>query len=176
MTADRPEPTAAPAGDSRPAEPFPDEVDLWWGSFSPWTMLPSFLVCLLLTGLIVWAAWYFVPRGWVQVTALAGASVVWVVQFFRWAGRVFGETYRLTTRRLLWARGLRNTRLRAVELVKVTRIAVWRGWWETRAGVGRIVVEEEPGQEPVVLEGVRMPAQAAERIRDAVKSARGEKE
>src|SRR5947209_7299648 len=69
-------PTPGSGASAQPGE----EVELWWGSYSGWTMMPSFVVCLLLTGLIGWAAWYFVPEGWAQLSALVAASVVWLVQ------------------------------------------------------------------------------------------------
>ena len=39
-----------------------DGALLWWGSYSGWTMWPSFLGCLLVTALIGWLAWNFVEK------------------------------------------------------------------------------------------------------------------
>src|SRR5437016_3446490 len=71
-----PEPTTKEEAPSDQVE----EIDVWWGSYSMATMVPSLLVCLLLTGLIAWAAWTFVPRRFVQGTVLGLAGAVWLVQ------------------------------------------------------------------------------------------------
>ena len=57
---------------------------MWWGSYSMATMVPSLLVCLLLTGLIACAAWKFVPRGYVQGT-------VWGINSFDQWGVELGK-------------------------------------------------------------------------------------
>jgi hypothetical protein len=143
-----------------------EEVELWWGSYSGWTMTPSFVVCLLLTGLIAWAAWYFVPQGWVQLSALGAASVVWLVQFARWGSRFFGRNYRLTTRRLFVIRGVRRLTITELDLRHLGPVTVNRSWLERQVHVGRVVVEREGGP-PLVLEGVHHPQRCADLIREA---------
>jgi hypothetical protein len=162
-----------PAADGGAAARPPEEVELWWGSFSGWTLTPSFAVCLFLTGLIGWAAWYWVPRDWVKVTFLCGSSVVWLVQLWRWAAYALGRNYRLTTRRLWVTRGFWQTAASALELSSVASVRVERTWLERRLEVGRICVTPEGGGWPLVLEGVRRPREAAEVIRAAVQAARG---
>src|SRR5438477_9300191 len=88
---------ASPAADGEAVARQPEDVELWWGAFSGWTLTPSFVVCLFLTGLLGWAAWYWMPRDWVKVTVLGGGSVIWLVQLGRWAARALGCNYRLTT-------------------------------------------------------------------------------
>jgi hypothetical protein len=178
MSADPGELTAAGAVTSsdsgRPADArraAADEVELWWGSYSGWTMAPSFAVCILLTGVIVWAAWYFVGHGWEQLTALSAASVVWVVQLVRWGARFFGWNYRLTTRHLFALRGLRRPTIARLELARVARVHVHRNWVERQVHVGRVIVEGD-GVMPLVLEGVYQPQRHADLIWDAVKRAR----
>jgi hypothetical protein len=189
MSADPPQPPAAPpAGDGRtavtaappaadgeaPARP-PDEVELWWGAFSGWAMTPSFVVCLILSGLLAWAAWYWLPRDWVKVTVLGGASAIWLVQLWRWAVRALGYNYRLTTRRLWATRGIRWMATSALELSRVAGVRVERTWLERRLGVGRINVTPEGGDRPLVLQGILHPREAAEVIQAAVQAARAEK-
>ena len=163
---------AAPAADGGAAARLPEEVELWWGAFSGWTLAPSFVVCLFLTGLIGWSAWYWVPRDWVKVTVVGGGSVVWLVQLGRWAARALGYNYRLTTRRLWVTRGIWQMVASALELSCVASVRVERTWLERRLGVGRVCVTPEGNGWPLVLEGVRHPRDAAETIRAAVKAAR----
>lgn len=145
------------------------ETDVWWGSWSGWTMLPSLLVSVVLTGVIVWWAWTHVDRRFVQLTVWALAGSVWLVQLARWSWHWFGHNYRLTTRRLIvWRGHLRRVHLMAplteLEHVRVEEYAHTR--W---TGVGRIVVALQLGGDPrrdeVELEGVRNPHEVVELIR-----------
>src|SRR5436190_23066459 len=38
------------------------ETDIWWGAYAGRTMIPSFVICALLTGLLVWCVWIFWPK------------------------------------------------------------------------------------------------------------------
>ncbi len=160
---------------SPPSEP-PEEVELWWGAYSCWTMAPSFVVCLVLMGVIAWVSWRLMPEGWKRLTALLAATALWVGEFLFVGTRVFGHNYRLTTRHVWLTRGLRRMSLLSVELQRVARVTVQRSWLERRLGVGRVwVVPDDPALMPLILDGVRDPTHAADLIRDAVREARGEK-
>jgi hypothetical protein len=163
-----------PTGRAPAAEPEPpDEVERWWGSYSFWTKTPSFLVCLLLTGVILWLCWYY---GWGRAIAVGAGGVLWLVQSYRLAACVFGYNYRLTNRHLWLARGVRRMTLLSVELRRVARVTVERTWLERRLGVGRVcVVADDPALTPLILEGVRQPSTAADLIRDAAAQTREEK-
>jgi hypothetical protein len=183
MSANPTEPPAAPASSAQPATDasstaeakaaaLPEEVEVWWGVYSGWTMMRSFAVCVLLTGLIGWASWYYVPEGWVKITVVGTSSIVWLVQMTRWARHVFGNNYRLTTRHLWVLYGVRQTALVAVELARVKLVTVEQTWLERRLGVGSISVVPEEGGAALVLRGVRQPFHAADLIRTTVKAAR----
>ncbi len=151
-----------------------EETDLWWGSYSMATMVPSLLVCLLLTGLIAWTAWKIVPHGYVQGTVLSLTGAVWMVQGGRWALRVFGYNYRLTTRRVYADRGFIYKDFAAVELNQVTTILVKRSWTQRLLGVGQIwIVPRDKGKTTLMLDGVRRPSSVADRIAERVKAAHG---
>jgi hypothetical protein len=137
-------------------------------------MTPSFVVCLVLTVLIGWASWYYMPEGWVKITAVGASGGVWLVQLARWGRRVFGNNYRLTTRHLWTLRGFRQASLSSLELCGVEAVTVERTWLERRVGVGRICLRPKGGGWPLVLEGVRQPYHAADLIREAVKAARAD--
>src|SRR6266496_3749622 len=38
------------------------ETDLWWGSYAGRAMAPGFIICALLTGLLIWGVWLFWPK------------------------------------------------------------------------------------------------------------------
>ncbi|MCI0459475.1 MAG: PH domain-containing protein [Gemmataceae bacterium] len=163
-------PAAVPPWAALPPSP-DEEVEVWWGGCSGWILLPSFVVCLALTGLGVWVSWHLVPRHLLRLTAVTIAAVIWGVQLLRLGARVFGWTYRLTTRRLLLARGVRRMDVKAVELTRIRRVTVERSGLERLTGLGRILVTVEGEPEPRVLAGVRNPHSAAETIRLAVEKA-----
>jgi hypothetical protein len=156
-----------------PASLPPDEVDVWWGSYAGRTMLPSFAVCLLATGLIAWLVWIFVPSGYVKPAFLGLGGAVWLVQGIRWALRFFGLNYRMTSCRLFHHWGFLDSARKQVELADVAQVLVKSSGWEKRLGVGQIIlVLEKAPQTPVILKGVRQPARVAEEVRLWVKHAR----
>ena len=172
-----PPPSVAKAGsllDQKKKETSPaQEVDYWLGSYSGWTMLPSWLVCLVLTGLIVWGAWPSLPRGWVQLAVFSLAGAVWLVQVIRWSYRLFGYNYRLTHRRLFQSKGfLYNGRVE-LELASVAHVLVKRNSLERLLRDGRVCVfSQEQSQAPLVLEGIGQPQQLADEIRELARQAR----
>jgi PH (Pleckstrin Homology) domain-containing protein len=142
----------------------PEEVDLWWGSYSGWTMMPSMVLCMLLTGLIAWGVLLWVPRGWRQLAFLGLGGTVWLVQGFRWGWRFFGITYRLTSRRLFRDKGFLKPDRVQLRLETVTHVRVKRSAWERLMHVGRIQVYAPPAR--VVLDGVLHPEPIADLIRE----------
>src|SRR4029077_1101477 len=38
------------------------ETDIWWGAYAGRTMTPSFIICVLLTGLLILLVWLFWPK------------------------------------------------------------------------------------------------------------------
>ena len=48
------------------------EKDAWWGSYSAWTMMPSMVVCLVLTAIIAWGS--LLDRGWGRLSVLTLAA------------------------------------------------------------------------------------------------------
>jgi hypothetical protein len=136
-------------------------------------MMPSLLVCIILTWLIVWAAWLLLPRGWAQLMIIGLAGAVWLFQTVRWSYRVFGYTYRLTTRRLFATKGILLTRFEVVHLSDVAQVQVKCVGHGRATNVGKIVVRvNDAAQKPLVLDGVRYPERVAERIREQVQKAR----
>src|SRR5438876_2032340 len=86
-------------------EPPPEEIDVWWGAYSGWTMLPSMTLCVALTSFLAVGLWAWGPHGYRQLLFLLLGTALWLVQGLRFFWRVFGSSYRLTSRRLFRDRG-----------------------------------------------------------------------
>jgi membrane protein YdbS with pleckstrin-like domain len=141
------------------------EVDVWWGAYSGWTLIPSLLVCFILTGLFSWLAWLMLPRGRVQLGVFTLVGLVWLVESLQYALRVFGKNYRLTTRRLFKDKGVLWRKTSMVDLTKVTQIYVKRNRLERWLGVGRIYIRApEVQRRLIVLNGITAPEGIAEQI------------
>jgi hypothetical protein len=139
------------------------EVDVWWGSYAGRTMLPSFLVCIGLTGLIVLLAWELVERDQLKLTILGLGALVWLVELARFGYRYFGFTYRLTNKRLFRNRSRKPLQ---ISLTDIAEIGLERNGFEKLVGIGRVTVTFPDKSRPlVVLEGVKNPNQVAELIR-----------
>ena len=154
---------AEPVLDSREAE----ERDLWWGSCAGRSLLPSFLICALLTALL-----FFVLRSSSRWLPYYLAGAVWLLQLVRWAYRALGWNYRLTTRRLLCQRGLRRQALRAIDLTTIGHVLVERSPLDRMLGVGQLRVVMNDRSPMLVLEGVLNPDHIAVMIRAQVERAR----
>jgi membrane protein YdbS with pleckstrin-like domain len=136
-------------------------------------MLPSFLVCGLLTLAIMAWAFGMLPSHLARYVVYGLVGAVWLVQLARWGYRVAAINYRLTTHRLVADRGFFSPTVRQIELARVATVRVDAGPWERWVGVGRVQVVPENGQQaPVVLEGVREPERLAVLIEGCVKRAR----
>ena len=146
------------------------EVDLWWGSYAGRTMLPSFLVCLALTGLIILLAWIFVGRGQLKLTILGLGGLLWLVQLLRFAYRYFGFNYRLTSKRLFRSQSRQPLQ---IPLADIAEVHVERNGFEKLVGVGRVVITFPDRTRPaLVLAGVTKPNLVADQIRTACELAK----
>jgi len=145
----------------------PQETDVWWGAYSGLTLLPSMLVCVLLTGLIIWGTRNFVERRHVQWTFWVLTGAVWLVQSYRWSWRVFGINYRLTTRRLLIDHGHWRSKRWSIDLHDLAAVDVKRGFLSKWTGVGQVVIRTVK-DERVTLESVSRPEGLAARLREVI--------
>jgi hypothetical protein len=164
-----------------PVPPRPEEtqeVDVWWGSYAGRTMLPSFVLCGLLTAGIAAAAsyaWldYHLPPLAVRYSAYGLTGIIWLVQLVRWGLRVLVLSYRLTNRRLFLARSFTGAPFLQVDLGRVAGVEVFRTAMQRRLGVGRLEIYGETAGVPLlVLEGVADPERMAEEIRVLAQKAR----
>lgn len=155
-----------------PAVPRTQEVTVWWGGYSPWTMVPSLLLCVLLTGAITWGAFEYLDRGSVRLAILSSAGLIWAVQTLRIAHRYFGINYHLTTRRLQFDWGILNKGIRTLFLKDVAAVEVESAGWEEVLGVGRVIFRPSDAKEKaMVWRGVRHYQEVAERVRTLIQKA-----
>ncbi len=166
-----PKPLAVTPDDAR------QERDIWWGSYAGRTMMPSFVVCGMLTlGIVVLVLQLYHSLGLSDTLArrlvygLVGA--VWLCQLSRWLYRVSSFNYRLTTRRVFQHRGILYASDRIVELTHINRVLVEQGFWERWLDVGRVRLLCDNHAPPVLLLGVSDPRHHAAEIEMFVQRAR----
>jgi membrane protein YdbS with pleckstrin-like domain len=157
------------------------ETDIWWGSYAGRTMLPGFLICLVLTIALLALDAYLGSRHWrsdlTSSAVLAVAGALWLFQGTRWVYRTIAVNYRLTNRRLLYMRGFKLPDSRAVELAHINEVTLTSGAFERLLGVGRISIHMENESLPaLVLDGVLAPEHVARTIRRRARQARGVEE
>ncbi|HEV2948359.1 MAG TPA: hypothetical protein VGX70_13355 [Gemmataceae bacterium] len=165
----------------RKTEPHIDEnqeTDIWWGSYAGRTMIPGFVVCILLTTLIIWGVWLIWPEPdnrphLERYTTYILAGAVWSFQLIRWGYRILAINYRLTTHRLFCQRGFQRAGMTAIDLAKIATVRIERAPLENQLKVGRLrIIPVDPSQPPLLLEGVWRPNQIAALIMKQVQQAR----
>lgn len=140
-----------------------EEVDVWWGGYSGWAMLPSFVICALLTlaavsgGYLLWTDYGQRPAV-VRDEFYVVTGLLWLVQLLRWTHPVVGITYRLTTRRLFCGEGFLYPRRPHVELTEIGAVLVEQTAVERWLGIGRLRVV---ASRAILLPGVRDPHRIA---------------
>jgi hypothetical protein len=154
------------------------ETDVWWGSYAGRTMTPSFVVCGLLTGLLIWGVWLIWPkqedRPYLErYTTYILVGAVWIFQLIRWGYRLVAINYRLTTRRLYCQRGFQTAATTTVDLKQIATIRIERNVWESYLRVGRLrIVSVNNSEDALSLDGVAHPDQIAALIMNQVQKAR----
>jgi hypothetical protein len=155
------------------------ETDIWWGAYAGRTMMPSFVICTLLTGLLVFVVWMLWPKNedrpppyLERYTTYILVGAVWLFQLIRWGYRILAINYRLTTRRLFCQRGF-YTPFTAIDLTSIATVRIERDALEGYLKVGRLrIVPVDNGQPPMILEGVYNPDQIAALIMNQVQQVR----
>jgi membrane protein YdbS with pleckstrin-like domain len=150
-----------PVPDSLPERRAVDagEVDVWWGGYAGRTMLPVFVVCILVTALIASVArlldW---GQAQVRLSFYALTALLWIFLVGRCLYRSVAVTYRLTTRHLYVDRGFSYASFKVIEVSSIAKVDIDQDGLERRLGVGRVrLAINDPHHRPVVLEGVYEP-------------------
>jgi membrane protein YdbS with pleckstrin-like domain len=169
--------SSSPDGPKRGRAAEMEEIDIWWGSYAGRTMLPGFLLCLLLTIILLAMDWSLKSRNarsdLISSAVLGVAGALWLFEGTRWVYRLIAINYRLTNRRLLYTRGFKRPDSWAIELTQVTDVSVACGPIERLLGVGRIFIQvQDRHSPPLVLDGVLNPQRVARAIRRRMRQAR----
>jgi membrane protein YdbS with pleckstrin-like domain len=153
-----------------------EEIDMWWGSYAPRTMAPSFALCMLLTLVISIEAWslgIWQERSPARYTAQALLALLWLILVARWAYRITAINYRLTNHRLFRDVGFYRLQSRQIPLSQIAQVVVERRPSERLLRIGRLrVLLQGSSQPPVILEGVCDPDHVAMAIRKQVQHVR----
>jgi hypothetical protein len=147
------------------------EVDAWWGSYAGRTMLPSFIVCGILTAITIAGAWLVWWRHELDTlparySAYALIGPLWLFQLGRWLYRILTLSYRLTNRRLIIARYFSYAPFVEIPLTRVGNVLVELNPFDRWTGVGRLrILGRENGEVVRIIEGVLEPDRIANMIR-----------
>jgi membrane protein YdbS with pleckstrin-like domain len=168
-------PTPVAAGPTPQADPAEPEVA--WRSYAGRAMLPSFVVCGVVTLALLTGGWFLedvrvVARVLTPFTLFGAALALWAFQLARWGYRVVTFNYRITPRHVFIDRGFLYRPEPPVELAAVRRVAWGAGPFERLLGAGWVRFEFDGDREPVTLEGVRGPCELAEQLRELAREAR----
>jgi hypothetical protein len=154
------------------------ETDIWWGSYAGRTMTPSFIVCGLLTALIIWLVWLIWPKQenlphLERYTTYILVGAVWIFQMIRWCFRIVAINYRLTTRRLICQRGFQSAATKSIELAGIATVRIERAALESHLKVATLrIVPIDTSQPSLILEGIVQPNRIASLIMNQVQEAR----
>jgi membrane protein YdbS with pleckstrin-like domain len=140
-------------------------------------MLPGFLLCLVLTIILLALDWRFGGRqersNVISSGILALAGAIWLFQGTRWFYCLIAVNYRLTNRRILYSCGFKLPDTWAIDLSRITEVSVERGPVERLLSLGRIHIRVQDGNSGLfVLAGVLAPERVARMIRRKVRQAR----
>jgi uncharacterized membrane protein YdbT with pleckstrin-like domain len=152
--------------------PDPSESDIAWRGYSGWVMWPSFLVCGLMTLLLLVGGWFIEGiRGIGQETGswvfFILTILIWVLQFCRWFYRGATVTYRLTDKKIHIDRGFLSPPVESIKLIDIQQILVGQNLLGKWFGVGWVSIQSTNNRREV-LEGVYRPEEFADLIRTQV--------
>jgi len=158
--------------------PDPAEPDLYWAGHSGWAMLPTLVVGLILSAIIMLGApplgnLIGLPSDWTAFLTFWLVLLGWIGAAIDWSYRGAAFVYRLTPRRLYADFGMLYRPVPPIPLSEV--ISVEHRAWALRRlfGVGSVIVHAR-GRPPLRLRGIFRPVRFADAIRAAVLEAQAE--
>lgn len=174
-SSDKPGPPATVTGQAAPARGAePEETDLWWGGYSIRGMVPTFVLCGVLSAGIILLATLLWAEAHPQVMwhgTMFLLIAVWSYALLRAAYLMTALNYRLTNRSLYRDRGFFKPGDGEVALGHVRQVFVERHAVDHLLGVGKVRILADDGR-AIILEGLLHPEVVAADIRQAVEQAR----
>jgi uncharacterized membrane protein YdbT with pleckstrin-like domain len=152
-----------------------EETDVWWGAYSGRKIVPDLVLCALLTAVLFGLAWYF--REWyqnvVRYLVQLAMAVLWIAAGGRGIYRLISTGYRVTTRRLLYYRGLVRPVRRELALKDVHDVTVRQKGIDRLFNVGEIQIKTTDDSQPFVFEAVGNPKAVAKEIEKRIEPLKG---
>ena len=144
----------------------PDEIDVWWGAYAGRRLVPELVLCGAITAVLFGLAWYF--REWhgniVRYAVQLAMGALWIAEGLWSAYRLVACGYRLTTRRLLYYRGLFHPIRQELDLKDVEAVVVEQTLVDRLLGIGNILIASRDNSRRVVFEAVRNPKSIVKEI------------
>jgi hypothetical protein len=167
-------------GQSQSLTTLSEEIDVWWGAYAGRRLVPELVLCGVITAVLFGLAWYF--REWhgnvVRYAVQLAMGALWIAELFWSAYRLIACGYRLTTRRLLYYRGLFHPIRQELDLKDVEAVVIEQTFFDRLLGIGNILIASRDNPRSIVFEAVRKAKsiakeieRRAERIRQGVTSA-----
>jgi hypothetical protein len=150
----------------------PSEPILVQRGYSAWAMLPSLLVCVVVSGLFLLSGrWIDGVRGLGQDSGswifFLLTGLFWAVQIFRWLYRGSTYVYSLTAKHLFLDRGFRWLPIAPIDLTQVVSVTWGSHFLAKPFRVGWIEIMTREGRVER-LRGVLNPQEFADAVRKIV--------
>lgn len=149
-----------------------EETDVWWGGYSSLHLLPSWLVCLGLTAVVLCISLAYLQEELIRPVVGSLLAAIWGFQLFRWGYRFFGYNYRLTTRKIYVDKGNLYDPPKAIALADIQAVNIRSRWWQQVLDIGDVEVVGGDPPTTLKLTGVRRPVHVAKLIRNAIDASR----
>jgi len=117
------------------------EETLWEGTYSPKAMLGAFVLCGILSVLLVVGGVIFLSTVPLLGAVLLGAiAVVWLAALAKLAVNRLGRSYKLTNQMFYHREGVLTRTTDRIELIEIHDVAWTQGLVERAVGVGTITI------------------------------------
>lgn len=160
---------ASPAGQPEPpVTGFGEEHELWRGRMSWSNYVHVGVLWLLGAAALLWLWWRFSgDAAWLGklVAALIPGSAV--VLFVKFAVKVYGTRYRLTTQRIFFEKGILSRTTDQTELLRIDDVSTRQSILDRMFQIGDVqMASSDPVQPRLIIEGIPHPNTVAEHIRN----------
>jgi membrane protein YdbS with pleckstrin-like domain len=161
------------------AAAYGEENVLWQGRTSWKDTLPVWILWGLGSLALLWVWWRFradVSTHWLLYTVSVVILGSGLALLTRYAWRIYGTRYRLTTQRLFIERGILSRTTEQTELVRVDDVRTRQSILDRLFGLGDVeIVSSDTTQPKVLLAGIAEPLAVAEHVRNNTRAMRAKR-